>query len=48
MKCPTAVKWDSKVIDSRPTEDGERFAAAVRCLNCKSALPPTRLSRRSR
>ena len=29
MKCPYCGEVDSKVIDSRPTEDGERFAAAA-------------------
>ena len=30
MKCPYCGEVDSKVIDSRPTEDGRR-----ECLNCK-------------
>lgn len=29
MKCPYCGEVDSKVIDSRPTEDARRFAAAV-------------------
>ena len=32
MKCPYCGEVDSKVIDSRPTEDGERIRE---CLNCK-------------
>ena len=32
MKCPYCGEVDSKVIDSRPTEDGEKIR---RCLNCK-------------
>lgn len=29
MKCPYCGEVDSKVIDSRPTEDGEKSAAAA-------------------
>lgn len=35
MKCPYCGEIDSKVIDSRPTEDGERIRRRRECLNCK-------------
>ena len=35
MKCPYCGEVDSKVIDSRPTEDGERIRRRRECLNCK-------------
>lgn len=48
MKCPYCGEVDSKVIDSRPTEDGEKIRRRRECLNCKSALRPTRLLRQFR
>ena len=35
MKCPYCGEVDSKVIDSRPTEDGERIRRRRECQNCK-------------
>ncbi|MGN0708149.1 MAG: transcriptional regulator NrdR [Faecalibacterium sp.] len=34
MKCPYCGAEDSKVIDSRPTEDGERIRRRRECLGC--------------
>jgi transcriptional repressor NrdR len=34
MKCPYCGEVDSKVIDSRPTEDGERIRRRRECLGC--------------
>ena len=34
MKCPYCGAADSKVIDSRPTEDGERIRRRRECLAC--------------
>ena len=34
MKCPYCGEVDSKVIDSRPTEDGEKIRRRRECLNC--------------
>ena len=35
MKCPYCGAIDSKVIDSRPTEDGEKIRRRRECLSCK-------------
>ena len=35
MKCPYCGAEDSKVIDSRPTEDGERIRRRRECLSCR-------------
>ena len=35
MKCPYCGEIDSKVIDSRPTEDGEKIRRRRECLSCK-------------
>ena len=35
MRCPYCGADDSKVIDSRPTEDGEKIRRRRECLNCK-------------
>ena len=35
MKCPYCGEVDSKVIDSRPTEDGEKIRRRRECLGCK-------------
>lgn len=34
MKCPYCGELDSKVIDSRPTEDGEKIRRRRECLIC--------------
>ncbi|MBR6790639.1 MAG: transcriptional repressor NrdR [Oscillospiraceae bacterium] len=34
MKCPYCMHIDSKVVDSRPTEDGEKIRRRRECLNC--------------
>ena len=34
MRCPYCGADDSKVIDSRPTEDGEKIRRRRECLNC--------------
>lgn len=35
MKCPYCGEINSKVIDSRPTEDGEKIRRRRECLSCK-------------
>ncbi len=35
MKCPYCGEVDSKVIDSRPTEDDEKIRRRRECLSCK-------------
>lgn len=35
MKCPYCGEVDSKVIDSRPADDGERIRRRRECLSCK-------------
>ena len=35
MKCPYCGELESKVIDSRPTEDGEKIRRRRECLSCK-------------
>ena len=35
MKCPYCGYEESKVIDSRPADDGERIRRRRECLNCK-------------
>ncbi len=34
MKCPFCSDEESKVIDSRPTDEGERIRRRRECLNC--------------
>ncbi|MBQ4051089.1 MAG: transcriptional repressor NrdR [Oscillospiraceae bacterium] len=34
MKCPYCAYLDSKVVDSRPTEDGEKIRRRRECLAC--------------
>ncbi len=34
MKCPFCGGYDSKVVDSRPTEDGERIRRRRECISC--------------
>ena len=34
MKCPFCGDEESKVIDSRPTDEGERIRRRRECLNC--------------
>ena len=38
MKCPYCGAEESKVIDSRPTEDNERIRRRRECLNCHMRL----------
>jgi len=35
MKCPYCGETESKVIDSRPTDDGERIRRRRECLSCQ-------------
>ena len=35
MKCPYCSFEESKVIDSRPTDEGERIRRRRECLNCQ-------------
>ena len=35
MKCPYCGELESKVIDSRPTEDGEKIRRRRECLACR-------------
>ena len=35
MKCPFCGFMESKVIDSRPTDEGERIRRRRECLNCQ-------------
>lgn len=35
MKCPYCGESESKVIDSRPTEDGEKIRRRRECLGCQ-------------
>lgn len=35
MRCPYCGEVESKVIDSRPTDDGERIRRRRECLSCK-------------
>ena len=35
MRCPYCGADESKVIDSRPTEDGEKIRRRRECLSCK-------------
>ena len=35
MKCPYCSHGESKVIDSRPTEDGEKIRRRRECMNCQ-------------
>lgn len=35
MKCPFCGSVDSKVVDSRPTEDGERIRRRRECISCR-------------
>lgn len=35
MKCPYCGNIDSKVIDSRPTEDGSRIRRRRECISCR-------------
>ena len=35
MKCPYCSYAESKVVDSRPTDEGERIRRRRECMNCK-------------
>ncbi len=39
MKCPYCSATESKVIDSRPTEDGEKIRRRRECLVCARRFP---------
>ena len=41
MKCPYCGAEESKVIDSRPTEDSERIRRRRECLSCHMRFTPT-------
>ena len=41
MKCPYCGYSESKVIDSRPTDEGERIRRRRECLNCATRFPPS-------
>ena len=40
MKCPYCGYSESKVIDSRPTDEGERIRRRRECLNCEKRPVP--------
>ena len=40
MKCPYCGYSESKVIDSRPTDEGERIRRRRECLNCAKRFTP--------
>ena len=42
MRCPYCGADESKVIDSRPTEDGEKIRRRASAFPAKNALPPMR------
>ena len=42
MRCPYCGADESKVIDSRPTEDGEKIRRRRECLSCKKRFTPMR------
>lgn len=43
MKCPFCSYTESKVIDTRPTDEGERIRRRRECLQWRQAgSPPTR------
>ena len=44
MKCPYCGAIDSRVIDSRPTEDGEKIRRRRECLSCKKRFTTYELS----
>ncbi|MEG1849669.1 MAG: transcriptional regulator NrdR, partial [Oscillospiraceae bacterium] len=35
MKCPYCAYQESKVVDSRPADDGERIRRRRECLSCQ-------------
>lgn len=35
MKCPFCGAWDSRVVDSRPTEEGSAIRRRRECLECQ-------------
>ena len=47
MKCPYCGAEESKVIDSRPTEDNERIRRRRECLNCHMRFTTARLCQAS-
>lgn len=38
MKCPYCSSLDSKVVDSRPTDDGQVIRRRRECINCKQRI----------
>lgn len=38
MKCPYCSSLDSKVVDSRPTDDGQVIRCRRECINCKQRI----------
>ena len=42
MRCPYCGADESKVIDSRPTEDGEKIRRRRECLSCKKRFTTSR------
>ena len=48
MKCPYCGAEESKVIDSRPTEDSERIRRRRECLSCHMPVSYTHLDRYGR
>ena len=44
MKCPYCGAEESKVIDSRPTEDSERIRRRRECLSCHMRFTTYELS----
>ena len=38
MKCPYCGAEESKVIDSRPTDEGERIRRRRECIQCQKRL----------
>ena len=40
MKCPFCSYEESKVIDSRPTDEGERIRRRRECLKCQKRFTP--------
>ena len=47
MKCPYCGAEESKVIDSRPTEDSERIRRRRECLSCHMRFTTYEVDRKS-
>ena len=48
MKCPYCGYEESKVIDSRSADDGERIRRRRECLKCGKLFTTTRLLKQCR